>query len=520
MRTPFRVKTAPRAQNSRLISYPAPIGGWNARDSLAEMASADAVALDNWFPKTSYVEMRGGYSNHLTGMTGAAKTLAIYNQANGTNKMYAITVAGIFDASNAGAVGANLLARTNGKHQWVNFGDGTNNYLIGANGVDKPFYFDGTTWTPVDNVSTPALTGLTTTKIIHVGVSKGRLYFIEKDSLSFWYLAAGSAGGALTEFQLDSIAKKGGYLMAMANWTLDGGDGVDDAVVFVTSEGEVIVYKGTNPSSSTNWSLVGLFEIGKPIGRRCFEKYGGDLILLTQNGAFQLSQTLSTANINNKLAITNKIENSFNEASRSYNSNFGWEIINYPSQSAMIFNIPIAEDGTHEQYVMNTITKAWCKFKSWDAETFAIFNGELYFATSTKVVKAWTGYIDGTNNITVYGKTAFSDFGNKLMQKRFVMFRPVLAVNGNISFSADLDIDFSDKTLAGPSTSSAIAGAVWDTSLWDNSYWGSGQTIVKDWITPDNAIGYYASGKIQIASNNLIVQWLSDDFVYEAGGIL
>ena len=33
----------------------------------------------------------------------------------------------------------------------------------------------------------------------------------------------------------------------------------------------------------------------------------------------------------------------------------------------------------HEQYVMNTITKAWCRFTEWSAEDFAVFNGELYF---------------------------------------------------------------------------------------------------------------------------------------------
>jgi hypothetical protein len=48
---------------------------------------------------------------------------------------------------------------------------------------------------------------LTTTSIVNVFASKGRLYFIEKNSLSFWYLAAGVVGGALTEFPLDTLSK-------------------------------------------------------------------------------------------------------------------------------------------------------------------------------------------------------------------------------------------------------------------------------------------------------------------------
>ncbi len=196
MRTPLRLKSAPRAQHSILKSYPSPLGGWNARDPLADMKPTDAIVLDNLFPKTSYLESRGGHSNHATGMTGNGKTLAVYNKLDGTSKMYCTTASGTYDVSSAGAVGASAAARTNGKHQWFNFGDGTNNYLILMNGVDKPLYYNGTSWVAVDGATTPALTGLTTTSIISGFVFKGRIIFIEKNSLTFWYLASGAAGGA------------------------------------------------------------------------------------------------------------------------------------------------------------------------------------------------------------------------------------------------------------------------------------------------------------------------------------
>ncbi|WP_230685465.1 hypothetical protein, partial [Streptococcus pneumoniae] len=78
-------------------SYPSPIGGWNKRDALAEMKSTDAVDLVNWFPRTSYVEIRGGYASHATGMTGNGKTLMVHNAMNGTNKMFGATASGIYD---------------------------------------------------------------------------------------------------------------------------------------------------------------------------------------------------------------------------------------------------------------------------------------------------------------------------------------------------------------------------------------------------------------------------------------
>lgn len=520
MRQALARKAAPRTRISRAMSYPAPVKGWNERDSLADMRPDHAIVLNNFFPKTSYCEIRGGNSSHATGTTGNIKTLAVHNGMSGTNKMFAYTASGIYDVTSAGAVGASVLARTNGKHQWTMFGDGTSNWLIAVNGVDKPAYYDGSTWTAVDGATSPALTGLTTTSIISLFEFKGRLIFLEKDSLSFWYLAAGAAGGALTEFDMAGVAKKGGYLMAGATWTFDGGSGPDDRAVFVTSEGEVIIYSGTNPGSASAWALTGVFDLGKPLGRRCMQKIAGDLVVITEGGAYPLSTALQSAIVDNRVALTNIIENAFTSASRSYGSQWGWEAIVYPAQSAMIFNIPIAEDGTHQQYVMNTITKAWCRFTDWNAETFAVFKGQLYFSRGTAVYKAWSGTSDAGSNITAYGKTAFSYFKDMGSEKRFSMFRPVLAANGSLSFLTDIDIDFNDTEITGQASYTAISGGQWDVSNWDEAFWAAGMEVLKEWTSPDEDVGRCAAGKIKIATNSLTVQWMSCDWIYETGGPL
>ena len=180
-----------RSQTSSSHPISAPLGGWNARDPLAQMDKLDAVALDNWMPQTSHCEIRGGYASHATGLTGNGKTLVVYNALNDTNTMYAYTSSGIYDVSSSGAVGASKLARTEGKHQWVMFGDGSSNWSIAVNGTDDPAYFDGTTWTAVDEATSPALTGYTGNNVeefVGVNVFKGRLFFIPTDSLSTWYL--------------------------------------------------------------------------------------------------------------------------------------------------------------------------------------------------------------------------------------------------------------------------------------------------------------------------------------------
>lgn len=518
MRQPLRAKANVRQQISNISSYPAPVGGLNARDSLVAMEPQDAISLDNFYPHGTYVELRGGSADHATGMTGNGKTLAIYNSMSGTNTMWCTTASGTYNVSSAGAVGASVAARTNGKHQWINFGDGTSQWLIMCNGVDKPLYYDGAAWTAVDGATTPALTGITTTKLIAPMIFKGRLIFLEKDSLSFWYLASGVAGGALTEFDLSGVAQKGGYIMAAAAISIDAGDGPDDRFVAITSEGEIIIYVGTNPSVAANWSLVGVFTVGKPLGRRCFTKYGADLVVITQNGVFPLSRAILSSTINYKTALSDKIQNIFNEDSILYGTTFGWEATVFPTQTAMLVNVPISEGGEHRQYVMNTLTNAWCRFLEWDAECFGVFNNELYFCTGTKVVKAWTGTDDNGSDIVAYGKQAFQYFGSPGVQKEFVMFRPILSVNGPVSFLTDVDVDFADTPISGTATYSVSSGAQWDVSFWDVGVWAAGLEVRKEWTTTANYTGDCASGKIQIATNALTIQWIASDMMFQRGG--
>jgi len=520
MRKPSKNRNPIKQQTSAVFSISAPTGGWNARDSLANMSPNDAIRLRNWFPTTTDCEMRKGYASHATGITAVPQTLMAYNAMDGTNEMYAADANDIWDVTSAGAASGQSATVTNGKFQHLNFGDGTNNYLIMVNGVDSPIYYNGTTFTTITGVSSPALTGVTLSNLIHVNEHKSRLFFIEKDSLSFWYLAAGAAGGALTEFDLSSFCNKGGYLMWMATWSFDSGDGPDDAAVFMTSEGEVIVYRGNNPSSATDWVLMGVYFVGKPLGRRSFVKFGGDLIAITQNGAFPLSQALGGAQLHNDFAVTNKIEDEFTRVATSYGSNFGWEAILYPLKTALIFNIPVVEGGEHKQYVMNTITKSWCEFDSWDAECFVEFNDEIYFGSGTAVYKAWTGADDDGDNIVAEGKTAFNYLGDSTQQKRFNMFRPMLQVNGDISFLTDLDTDFRDDDIVGTASFSATSSALWDSAIWDASYWTSGLQVVRKWASPSSYVGYNVAGKLKIETNSLEVHWIANDYVYEHGGVL
>ena len=68
----------PQRRNAVTASVPAPLGGWNARDSLAEMNPIDAVEMVNFFPTPTDILMRKGYTQHSGGFTGSADTVMKY----------------------------------------------------------------------------------------------------------------------------------------------------------------------------------------------------------------------------------------------------------------------------------------------------------------------------------------------------------------------------------------------------------------------------------------------------------
>ena len=113
MARPAPILRAAKQASARVASIPAPIGGWNARDSLANMKPTDAVSLTNYFPTATNVVLRGGYQKHATGFPGQVETLMPYNGAT-SQKLFAISNGGIYEATTAGSIGAAAVSPSAG----------------------------------------------------------------------------------------------------------------------------------------------------------------------------------------------------------------------------------------------------------------------------------------------------------------------------------------------------------------------------------------------------------------------
>jgi hypothetical protein len=499
---------------SQPISLPAPTGGWNARDSLTAMQPTDAPILTNWYPATTECVMRSGYTKWATGIPSQVETLMAYSQGNTSNKLFAISGGRVYDVTSGGAVGAAVLTGlSNSRWQYTNIATAGGTFLSMANGVDAPRNYNGTTWT------TPTITGVTATKLNSPILYAERQFFIEEGTLKTWYLPVDSIAGAANPIDISSLATRGGYIVAHGTWTIDAGQGVNDHYVLITNRGQVIVYQGSDPSLAATWSMVGVWDIGAPVGRRSLYKYAGDMLIITQDGVVPLSGALQSSRVQPRVAITDKIQYAISAAVTAYAENFGWQIMYVPTINQLWVNVPVSTGSNQQQYVMNTITGSWCNYTGWNANCFEMYLDEPYFGGNGYVARAWNTQSDAGTNITAYGLQAFNNFNNAGTLKRFTMSRPVIRSDGIPTVFAGVNIDFSLSDTTASLTFAAPNYGTWDSAIWDASRWGGELRVLQNWQGV-NGVGYYGAPIVKVAASVLDVRWVSTDLVVEGGAIL
>ena len=464
------------ARKSSLKRIMLPIKGWNTALPYSDMDEDYAVVMDNVFSYSRRLTTRGGHESYSTGMTGNVETLFVYNPEDGNAKMFAANDGKIYDITAGGAVGAAVKsALSSDQWQYVNVGTSGGHFIFACNGADTALTYNGTTW------ANTTLTGPTTTALVTCNLHQRRLWVMESNSLSAWYGGTDAITGAFTEFPMSAIANMGGHLMGMATWTRDAGDGQDDVAVFVTSEGQAIIYSGTDPSSASTWSLVGVFRIGKPIGRRFYIKAGGDLVLITEDGFVSLSNVLGKDRSQvDSSAISAQINSVVNEAARLASGNFGWQAVLYPRGKMLVFNVPLDGDTSH-QYVFNTLTKAPCRFTGMDANCWTTFDDNLFFGGKDgKVYKADTGTNDNGSNIDCVVIPAFNEFNDGGLVKIASLAKIIFEAEGDVAFAFQVFKNYLVPEFIDVSAAVASSSSLWDSAIWDSSVWG-GETIREYW---------------------------------------
>lgn len=396
-------KVTLRAPRQRAVRLPIPVGGVNRLASPVGLSTKFAYTLDNFILYPGQLVARPAVTGHVTGFANTVKRLHAYTSVAGVSTLWATTVNGVFNATTAGAAPAASIALTNGVTQGAILSTGAQNYLILVNGADSMVIYDGAVWAATATVGGGAIN---TNTFSYVEVYRQRVFFVVENTTRIVYLNANTPTGGGTNYDLAAIFRRGGYIVALGTWTIDGGTGPDDYLVIVTSEGEVAVFTGNDPAT---WVYKGTFFIAPPLGLNPLFKFGGDLLYLCGSGVYPLSKALLTATIDKSAAITNLINPIF---VGGLSTDSRYQMAFDPTIPALMVNIT-----TGRQWCMNTQLMGWFSYSSsgYTAECLAYFSARMYMGTGTNVAVFNTTATKGTDmgpaTYSARYQTGYTNFG-------------------------------------------------------------------------------------------------------------
>ena len=409
------------------LTSPAPIQGVNLFDSLADMSPRDAVYAYNIGPAEYGFRTRRGYQEHCTDMGSAGnavRTLIPFEgESSSDDKLFAATVLGLYDVT---ASADNPAIDTSFGTQSGNAGygvyeaynnDNGDHFLFYADEVNGLYEYDGGagTWAVSADI-----TGVSESNLVFVTEHKDRLWFVERDTADAWYLAVGTKGGAATKFSLGNKFKRGGHLKGIFKWAVDGGDGPDDLLVFVSSAGEVAIYQGTDVSAATSWSSVGTWFIGQtPDSRRICENIGGEMHIISTMGLISLSDLvrgLSIQQLTGQQSLSKRITRAIRNDMVNDNDDFTWDIVPIPSEGSVLVLRPYSIDANAIQYVFSFSYPGWTYWRGLPMQCCVEWKGTVYFGDGSGNVHKMINSLDGVVRAGTGGSpvkfsflTAYSD---------------------------------------------------------------------------------------------------------------
>lgn len=439
------------------LTIPPPVNGWNTKDPISQMDPLYAVELENFFPNAGTVDLRNGYRQHATGVGSArVHTVCEYVQEDGDRFLLALQVTAgavtAYDATSAGAA-SSIIGAASLVGDMINYVNYRGSIFFKEEENSDVYYWNGT-----GNLTAAAFTGPGgDDKLLgKLTTYKNRIYFSSITGTSLWYSGLDAITGALTEFSLSSLFRLGGRIQFIGSTSLSGSF-IQEVFVIISDQGEVLLYQGDYPGSTT-WGIVGRYYIPPPAGRRAFFYWGQDIIVITAQGLVALSKVINAGISGQYEFLSDSIAPSFSSLIQAAIA-LGAATLNYingivyPQGPFLLVNIPTGS-ATFIQLVMNLITGAWCKFTGINAYHWTLFNNNLYFAgTQGKVFKADNGYFDedpasagNAQSRTIKMRPAYNYFGNPSLVKQFVEARPIIYQSEGLGLTMDADVDYSNTT--------------------------------------------------------------------------
>jgi len=375
---------------------PAPVLGLNTMDPPELMKPGYATEIINWWPNENGLTTRGGSSPWNVGFNGfPVKTVMQWNSST----LFGVADSDIFSLydtpQNDQEAQLSYTGLTESRLSWVNFSNDGGTFLCVCNGADAPLYYDGEEWT--EAAFTLDSETFDATGFFAVTSHLSRLWWLKKDSQSVYYSATNAIQGAVTEFPVGAYLQRGGSLACFGALTQDGLTGSNDLFVIVSSEGEVLLYKGTNPDEASSWQLVGHGQIPRPVGApRCVAKLGPDLVVMTESGLVSINTAMSKEYPGLDATISDKIRSHWDNHLATYGNGEGYDLCVYHGRDLIMVNLPGPLGCT--QLIVNPSTKAWGQIQGWEnINCLCEYQGRLVGGGNTAVFALDYLYMDAVN---------------------------------------------------------------------------------------------------------------------------
>ena len=516
-------------QTVQSASVAAPVLGVQSNKSLYDMDPRECIYAYNILPREYGMAVRKGYYLFAE-IDDGAEIRTVMEFPDGTNsKIFAVTNLGIYDITAGGTVAAGTKAYTwafgggkTGFCSYVFFSNSSGNHLLVCDEVNGYIKFDGAAWT-AGGISGP-IGG--DEDLVHVCEYKERLWFTERDTGRAWYTTAGAITGTATAYELGRKFTHGGYLRALYNWTIDGGDGGDDYLLAVGDSGDLLVYSGIDPADANSFSRIGNWYVGDlPAGRRVGSNFGGEFVLLCAGGLVSITKLLRGADIGDNTAyLTNNVARLIRNVLESYSASEGWHLTLSPEDNSLVITTP--EAVTNLQFVMNLTTKAWGMTRNVPALCSMVYERELYFGDRSGTIWIQSGNTDSADVNGADGDfidwtllSSYQNLGSPGANKRMQLARPLFLTSGAPAYQIKAVYDFelgepAETGLVSP----AFTNSLWGTGAWDDAVWG-GPEVVTYVGAGTSGMGRYLALALRGRSLST-TEYAGADVLWDTGGLL
>jgi len=572
----FRAANAqvPRAKpkTGTLVPVGIPHKGLNTRTSFSAMDPNEAISLRNVSVEAYGLRTRKGYNEWATGLPTTEPVHSILSyypaivspgmQSQGPNNQRSKDLVGLMMVSPRSGFGPGpgtifaaqgndiFNVTTGGPGPWtpevgivttggpywngVNYQNVAGSFLLIANENGGYAIYNGTTWSmPSFGTGTGQVSGIDPANIINVCTWKERVWFVEKASTRAWYLPAGQITGVAKAFDFGNQYDHGGAQVFLGGWTIDGGQGIDDYLVSISSQGDVVLYKGIDPDTADTFQLHGTWYSGPlPAGLRAVDNGGGDIYILTQLGLMPLSKLLQPTYLAAQTIqhLSFDIDPLIATLMRQFSGLLGWAVIPIPKEEFVLIRIPdLAGTAIAESFLaFKTTTQTWSAFTDLPYASIRNIGPMAYAGTlDGRVVRAFDGPLDDVTIANPQGRgihcrvtPAYNPMKAPGIAKRVGLVRPFFLCSAIPAVTMTLLTNYGGPTpVVVPTLPTPQGdGDLWDTALWDEGIWSGSLQSVHSWF---GAAGWGFTITVQldyIAGGDTILMGL--DYWILDGGVM